>query len=155
MVLFHALDNFISKEGHSVASCILDLNQKREKLFSLHTRRGWIQDSPQEGTTTLQEGSASIQFARFSEKLHEIKKILVRRGWGAPLRSATARSFWQTTCDAVARSNVKILLSKSHRIPYSWIKNTSPLEMKLLMDGLTKNTPLLHPHPDWNFSWRT
>ena len=39
-------------------------------------------------------------------------------------------------CDAVARSNVKILLSKPHKIPYSWTKNTPFPEMKILMCGL-------------------
>ena len=40
------------------------------------------------------------KFARFSQKLHEIKKMLVRRGGragGAPLGSATAKPSTSTT----------------------------------------------------------
>ena len=45
-------------------------------------------------------GEPTYEFAGFPQKLHEIKKILVRRE-GAPLRSATG---YQTICSDVARN---------------------------------------------------
>ena len=53
-----------------------------------------IQDSSEEGASTLQAGVPAYKFARFAEKLHKIKKILAaRRGGdvrgGRPLGSAT------------------------------------------------------------------
>ena len=45
-----------------------------------YSLQGRIQDSPSEGAPTFQEGAPACKFASFSEKLHEIKKILVCRG---------------------------------------------------------------------------
>ena len=50
---------------------------------------------------TLQQGCKDIIFAKFSEKLHEIEKILVHRvprAGSAPLRSATVMFDSLTNC---------------------------------------------------------
>ena len=47
-----------------------------------HIKSGADPGFPIGGAPTLQEGAPAYKFDRFSEKLHEIKKILVR--WGAP-----------------------------------------------------------------------
>ena len=54
--------------------------------------QGWIQDFHRRGHQPSSGGCQHIIFTKFSEKLHEIEKILVRRGgtcWEHPLRSAT------------------------------------------------------------------
>ena len=53
-----------------------------------------IQDFPEEGVPTPGGGGATYDFAKFSQKLHEIERIWTATGGGgvphAPLRSATA-----------------------------------------------------------------
>ena len=49
-------------------------------LNSQYREQGRIQDSPQEGAPTLQGEAPTYDFAKFSEKLHEIEKKLGRRG---------------------------------------------------------------------------
>ena len=51
-----------------------------------------IQDFPEEGAPTLQGGAPTYDFAKFSQKLHEIERIWAPRGGARPsrpLRSAT------------------------------------------------------------------
>ena len=64
-------------------------------------------------------------------------------------------------CDAVVSLSRTQMLSKSHRIPCSWIKNnpppTPPLKLEFLTEDfrselLKNNTP---PPQNCNFSWKT
>ena len=57
-----------------------------------------IQDFPKEGAPTPRGGAPTYEFAKFSQKLHEIERIWTPRGGGArpsrpPLRSATGNVF--------------------------------------------------------------
>ena len=60
----------------------------------LHQTRGGSRILRRRGCQPSREGAPTYYFAKFSEKMHEIKKILDRRGGRAPgappLRSATA-----------------------------------------------------------------
>ena len=55
-------------------------NNLNVRISFFHNHQGRIQDFSWEGALTLQEGVLTYKFARFYQKLHEIKKILVRRG---------------------------------------------------------------------------
>ena len=43
-----------------------------------------IQDFPEEGAPTLQAGEPTYDFAKFSQKLHEIERIWTPRGGARP-----------------------------------------------------------------------
>ena len=70
--------------------------EKVHQVRLLHTSAGADPGFPQEGPPTLKRGRQHIIFTKVSEKLHEIEKILVRKGERRerpppPLGSATDR----------------------------------------------------------------
>ena len=50
-----------------------------------------IQDFPEEGAPTLQGGAPTYNFAKFSQKLHEIERIWTQ-GWGGACKILLCRS---------------------------------------------------------------
>ena len=56
----------------------------RNAALYLSYRTQWrIQDFPEEGALTLQGGAPIYDFAKFSQKLHEIERIWIPGGGGA------------------------------------------------------------------------
>ena len=53
-------------------------------------------------------------------------KLISTVYYGRIFLSLHTHSMWETICDAGARSSVKIYLSKSHGIPYSWQRIPPP-----------------------------
>ena len=86
-------------------------------------------------------------------------KLISTVYYGGIFVSLHTRSVWDTICDTGGRSTVKLSLSKSHRIPYSWQRIPLP-QLELLMMGLRTSVLSLQridppPSKNWNFSWRT
>ena len=95
-VLFFTVDSILLP-FFSAVQCLFTVQRRslhqilHRKFYLSHTQhfQGRIEDSPLEGALTLGRGRVKYDFAEFSTKeLHEIKKILGRRGaraGGAPL----------------------------------------------------------------------
>ena len=85
-------DLLVGKCPVGVEGSMLDLETWNS--CSIPTGQWRIQDFPKGGAWTLQGGAWTRNFAKFSQKLHEIERIWMQRGGRAsltpPLRSATA-----------------------------------------------------------------
>ena len=61
----------------------------RQLLCTNVTLQWRIQDFPEEGAPTPRGGAPTYDFAKFSQKLHEIERIWAPRGGGARVQNFT------------------------------------------------------------------
>ena len=77
----------------------------------MHINQWRIQDFPEEGAPTLQEGGATYDFAKISQKLHEIERIWTPGGGGRGGASKILLCRSATANELVSRTLSDILLS--------------------------------------------